>query len=242
MTSLEIIKEKLSRLKALDLDFLIFGADSHTYNFNPTLSENEVSVFEQEHNIRLPEEYRLFITQIGNGGAGPFYGLYTLKDNEGDGSEEDIKFPFPFSAANPFNLRDLLLNLDILYYDANTSQNENTAWEELNKKIVSESYSRTNRGTIYLCTEGCGMYSVLVVNGAEYGNVWFVDLTNGLGVFPIIDPATGKPVGFFRWYELWLDSAIAEERSEDENDRWSGEGMLSYTDYVTQLQYMMNNE
>jgi len=235
MADIETIKEKLARLKKIDSDLLIFGADSHKYNLNPVLSEDEVSAFEQRHNIHLPEEYRLFITQIGDGGAGPFYGLLSLYNN-GDGSgEDDLQTPFPFSAEYPFNLDALFHNLRILYNDPNDPNNENAILAQFNKKIVSESYSKVNRGVTYICHEGCGMYSVLVANGAEYGNVWFVDITNGLGAFPISDPATRKPVGFFRWYELWLDYALAEC---SKGNRSLDEGVFSYMNYVTQLQSM----
>ena len=38
--------------------------------------------FEEKHNLLLPEEYKFFLTQIGNGGAGPYYGLYSLDEAE----------------------------------------------------------------------------------------------------------------------------------------------------------------
>lgn len=34
---------------------------------------------EKEWNISLPEDYKLFLTQVGNGGMGPFYGLLPLE-------------------------------------------------------------------------------------------------------------------------------------------------------------------
>lgn len=36
--------------------------------------------YENKYNIKLPEEYIFFLTQVGNGGAGPYYGLYPLEE------------------------------------------------------------------------------------------------------------------------------------------------------------------
>lgn len=74
------IKEKISQLDKLDQDLEVFGADTHEYILNPVLSEKEVTQFEKEHQISLPKDYVAFITQVGNGGVGPFYGLQTLAE------------------------------------------------------------------------------------------------------------------------------------------------------------------
>ena len=52
-------------------------------------------------------------------------------------------------------------------------------------------------GSIYLGTDGCGMYWHLIVTGAERGNVWQIC---GEGLQP-----TDPKRDFLRWYEEWLD-------------------------------------
>ncbi|GAB2585445.1 hypothetical protein Aab01nite_52870 [Paractinoplanes abujensis] len=44
----------------------------------PVLSEDQVAGFEQRHGIRLPEEFRQFVTRVGHGGYGPTYGLLPI--------------------------------------------------------------------------------------------------------------------------------------------------------------------
>ncbi len=48
------------------------------------VSEEEVSAFEAEKGIRLPGDYRRFITTVASSGSQPFYGLEPL-------SQEDCK-------------------------------------------------------------------------------------------------------------------------------------------------------
>ncbi|MBT2507712.1 SMI1/KNR4 family protein [Streptomyces sp. ISL-98] len=44
----------------------------------PVLTEAQVSDFEGTHGVRLPKEYREFLTRLGHGGYGPAYGLLTI--------------------------------------------------------------------------------------------------------------------------------------------------------------------
>ncbi|MEV0607914.1 HEAT repeat domain-containing protein [Polymorphospora rubra] len=45
---------------------------------DPVLTEQQVLGFEDQHGIRLPEEFRQFVTRIGHGGYGPTYGLLPM--------------------------------------------------------------------------------------------------------------------------------------------------------------------
>ena len=47
-------------------------------SYNPCLSEEEIATFEHRHCITLPDDYRIFISEIGNGGFGPGHGLLPL--------------------------------------------------------------------------------------------------------------------------------------------------------------------
>ena len=70
------IRESLRRLARLKPK--IFGAEGHGFKLNPPLKEFDVAAFEEKHHIRLPDDYRQFITEIGNDGAGPYFGVFPL--------------------------------------------------------------------------------------------------------------------------------------------------------------------
>lgn len=56
----------------------VFGADVHGFRLNPPLPEVDVMAFENTHNVSLPHDFSQFLTKVGNGGAGPFYGVFPL--------------------------------------------------------------------------------------------------------------------------------------------------------------------
>lgn len=74
--------KQIQRARETDSDFFRFGADCHKYHLAPPASEETVAAFEARFGISLPEGYRNFLLWIGNGGAGPFYGLYSLGASE----------------------------------------------------------------------------------------------------------------------------------------------------------------
>ncbi|MFE5792946.1 hypothetical protein ACFQ8C_10255 [Streptomyces sp. NPDC056503] len=48
-------------------------------SLGPVLTEPQVSAFEDAHGIRLPREFRDFLTRVGHGGYGPAYGLLPME-------------------------------------------------------------------------------------------------------------------------------------------------------------------
>lgn len=80
------ILEKLEFIRVKDPFFNLFGSSpqngwGHSHILFAPLSEASVLAFEAAVGARLPEDYREFITRIGNGGPGPGYGLYALPTN-----------------------------------------------------------------------------------------------------------------------------------------------------------------
>jgi len=82
----EYINEQVSRiLSKLDMaqkyetEFRAFGSKKHKYILNAPAPLSLVKEYQDTFQVNLPIEYVAFITQIGNGGAGPNYGIQSLK-------------------------------------------------------------------------------------------------------------------------------------------------------------------
>ena len=75
MDSIKYIKEKIAEKK----DILEKIAQSDVI-FNPVFSLEKIKQFEAENSITFPLDYKLFISEIGNGGVGPGLGLKSLYD------------------------------------------------------------------------------------------------------------------------------------------------------------------
>jgi hypothetical protein len=53
----------------------------------------------------------------------------------------------------------------------------------------------------------------LMVNGNEYGHIWFDDRCNDQGIYP--DPyfEVKERLTFLDWYEIWLDRSVKEKNT-----------------------------
>ena len=100
----------LTQLRTADTDLSIGEARFHRYQLNPCLTEDEVQAFERRSNVILPDDYRQFLLQFGNGGAGPGYGMLKLLSKNQDCSH--LGKPFPYESP-----ADILLENGELEFD-----------------------------------------------------------------------------------------------------------------------------
>ncbi|MDE7243160.1 MAG: SMI1/KNR4 family protein [Oscillospiraceae bacterium] len=164
--------------------------------WEPPASENEVAAFEKQHGIRLPEDYRRFITTAYSAGSQPFYGLIRFNKFHRELASV-LEEPFPYTLDN---------SIYFLY------MTEEEMDEFYGGEDDEDDGDNVDCGLLPLCTEGCGMDSVLVVNSRDpdtYGTVWFYDLANDVGIIPLYDEKTGKPFHFLDWLEYWAGRTAA---------------------------------
>lgn len=194
---LERIRIKLSTLKRKDTGRVVFGASKHRYKPGRIYSEVELTNFEKEHNIQLPGDYRAFLTSIGAGGVGPYYGLESLAD--GLYADLDYKQQNDLVALSKAFMFTEAWNLPIDEDDVDFEQREDTYSD---RKWVN--------GLLRICNYGCGVFINLVVNGQEHGHIWVDGRCNDGGIYPDQHFGNEGRITFLEWYELWLDKSLIE--------------------------------
>jgi hypothetical protein len=164
----------------LDLTLARISTKLRGRTLGAPLSLAAVEAFETEHGVRLPEEYRRFLLQSGNGGAGPpLYGLMRLgevpRDFDRNGQDQLARLlrPFPLSR----------------YWAWEADEPLNDEHQALRASVGD--------GTLVLGHDGCGMYWHFVITGPERGQVWQITDVGAQPCAPRRD--------FLSWYEYWLD-------------------------------------
>jgi tetratricopeptide (TPR) repeat protein len=81
---LEAVKQRIELLSVIDTDRQVFGASKHQYALAPVLTGDELGALERTLGTALPDDVRLFLRRVGASGAGPYYGLQSLRRESGD--------------------------------------------------------------------------------------------------------------------------------------------------------------
>lgn len=189
---LAAIRDKLDRLRRADPERRVHGARpgfGHDYAQRPPLSAEDLSRFEAEHRVALPEELRAFLRGVHGGGPGPGYGM-DLR-----GNPNKLQRPFPFTRAD---------------FDELMARRRTDRWAFLRDpepeagEGEDDDYPPGN-GFLQLSHQGCGVFDVLVVTGELRGSVWAYD--------NVWFPCTRGPTlpSFLDWYEAWLDQNLRPE-------------------------------
>ena len=219
---IQSIKQSLVELKRLDPNFELFGSSRHKYDVNDALSAEQVGRFEGHYRCRLPADYRAFILDIGDGGAGPHYGLFPLgmQDDGYDLMYWDPENPVPGKRligdlSAPFKLSGAW-NLPKTYWDqmpdfeaAPDVVVEQRWHDEWMAKLERDYYSpQIMNGAMPICTEGCGIRDWLVLNGPFVDTIWRDCRSEDGDIAPLMGN-DGKPMSFRAWYFDWLDTSLA---------------------------------
>ena len=188
------ILKLLEQARAKDPDFARFGAYSHQYKLAAPAGEEAIRKFEEQQGVRLPEEYRDFLMFIGNGGAGPYYGLYGLKALEDDLSDSR-------------GLRRCRSLEEPVIYPKMSEEEWDRIVNPESRQKGEKVYPYT--GVLPIGTQGCTLMTGLMLTGPYRGQVVYYD-NDFCG-----PPFFVREKGFLSWYERWLREVIAGYNDEE---------------------------
>lgn len=223
----EYIKNLIKKVAEKDKNYEIFGASSHKYHLNETVSLEWVREFEKKYQVELPEEYVFFITKVGNGGTDPFYGIKPLcLDEEYEGCYKNLSKPSIYDDGYlqyykeclAFSEKEFLEDeqsddnaflekkenrfnetLDEVYDIENDNNIEDN--EESFCEEQHQIFSKLEDGVLHINTHG----SLLVVNGSRKGEIAYMDYYGlELGIPPCLINMT-----FLEWYQNFFEEVLA---------------------------------
>jgi hypothetical protein len=177
----------------------------------------------------LPEDYRFFITEVGNGGAGPYYGLFPFRkygyssdffDWDDGGLVGNLSKPFSLEtvlidpsrySADLEAIDRWLLNLPldeepIRPPDTPLGEDRQRAGDDGQMDGVGATTTVVN-GAVPICHMGCGHLQWLVIQGEQRGFVWNDFRAEDRGMIPVLG-GSGNPVAFGEWYMGWINGSI----------------------------------
>ena len=226
---LEEIRYMLKLLKDLDKQLQVFGSETHQYKSYP-LSDDEIESLEGKLGIRLPEDYRHFLLEIGYG-AGPSYGLLSPGEILRNLFDEWLSAKDPTGPPKPD--QPFPMSLEQAQAQGEWLVNEG-------RQAAVKIYWPTN-GCIPICSE-YDFWHYLVTSGELAGrlvelcadsvpnidelNYWFRPPKHlGIGwqqryqektIWPSL---SGLPT-FLEWYYAWLDQCLSDFEELKRNKSW----------------------
>ncbi len=186
------IKKKLEEAKRKDAGLVVFGASSHQYKVHEKLAKKELADWQAKHQIKLPEPYAQLLTKVGNGGAGPYYGLY------------------PLEKATAYTDEHALAAKCVLYPEMSKEE-----WNHLVGALIhdedipdteyDDARNRVLGGMLCIGTQGCEYDMYLVLDGVHKGKIVYTSEVYADHPFFFVYEDS-----ILDWYERWLDEIILD--------------------------------
>ncbi|MCI8599995.1 MAG: hypothetical protein HFE45_00145 [Oscillospiraceae bacterium] len=204
------IKKILARAQEIDPGCEAFGASKHRYQFRPPLAADFVRKAEGQYGFRLPEDYFRFITEVGDGGAGPGYGIDSFADFLKP-RDPLLMASFCQSLALPFEVRPMQPD-EVEEYAITSPENYAKSPERyFVYTLPDEDKPYSTTGFLELGTHGCQWDFGLITAGGRFGQVFDID-NEGSCAF--------VAASFDEYYQLWLDWLADERKLRAEVNFW----------------------
>lgn len=208
------IEEILAGARKIDPDCEAFGAAKHRYRLRPPLAADFVRGVEERLGFQLPADYFRFITEVGDGGAGPGYGIDSFADLLKPGDTPlaaSFMTAYRQSLAVPFMLRPMRADEASGYLIASPESYQKEPERYFVYTIPDEDSPCGTTGFLMLGTHGCEWDFGLITAGERFGQVFDIDNENGCAF---------AAKSFDDYYQRWLDWLADEEKLQAEVNRW----------------------
>lgn len=180
MLDVSKVKAILSKAAYWDMDFPIFGSNCHTHLLNAPLSIEELEIWEELMQITLPADYRTYLTILGNGGAGPAYGIssfsfpldetlleQTVYSDDAQPQFEQLAHQwYEYSNEDEDELyREYCLRTD------GDKQMSFEVWDNNHWEVIDCTVRRFlfQTGQLFIANQGCSHDVYLLLNGSHRG-------------------------------------------------------------------------
>lgn len=186
------VQKILDAARQLDPGYALFGAKKHQYRLRPPLAPALIHKIEARHGLELPEDYVYFLTEIGDGGAGPDYGIDSFAEQFRETGQKWL--PRYWAAlGQPFEPRPMEPE-EVEEYSIVTREGyEKDPLRYFIQEIPEE--EDWSRGLLTLGTHGCQWDFALVLTGPHRGRVFDTDNEGGYSL---------AAESFTAYYEAWL--------------------------------------
>jgi len=191
-SQLDRITHKLEKAMRKDQTLEVFGASSHKYKVNEKLTAKELANWQATHQVALPESYTQFLQKIGNGGAGPYYGIYSL--------DKATTYTETHTLTAKCILRPKMTKEEWNHLTEPLNSDEDISdleYDAARDKVLG--------GMLCIGTQGCEYDMYLVLEGKHRGKVVYTsDFHPDHPFFFVYEDS------FLDWYERWLDEIILD--------------------------------
>jgi hypothetical protein len=167
----ERLKKLVNLAHKYDKNYAVHGSNGfkvcHKYLFNPPAKAEDVRAFERDFDIKLPESFFRYLTEIGNGGAGVDYGVYSLEQIRSHNRHILTKTggKVIFEYENIIEKWKELVSFSDYYFEYYGEDDIEY------QKIVSEML----KGLLVIGTNGCTYDHVIICEGKYRGMVGMID-------------------------------------------------------------------
>ncbi len=196
----------LNQAKNIDSKYELFGTNKHKYQLNPPVASSFVRSIEEKYDFLLPDDYFQFITEVGDGGAGPHYGIEPFEDLVKRSliqDAEEYNELYRKSLKNSFTPRPMLPDELENYAIATKTSYEQNPDEYFVYDKSDEDAECNFDGFYILGTQGCQWDFGIVTAGKMRGKVF---VTDNIGAYCLIADS------FEEFYKNWLISISDTEK------------------------------